>query len=516
MYFPTTKTQLFLSNIEEFPQSIPNSNAVSIANTLLYRTANLSISGYLSESTLHVLSTRKTKPSTNSFIELNTNTIGLISQNSPTVSCLKSPQNSTKNKSKPKYVRFSSDKNIRYFLKAEPPESCKEDPVIDYTQFTDSEPEDIFEYDSDTNSDLDVTTKTVLFVEENGPVCSYSTSDPRKVYLEKVTFDEKDNIVFGIIKVHNFGFEKNVIIRYTFDLWKTINEINADFVGVASKPTLTWIGQDIFSFALKIPQVVINRKCFSKKTYLEFCVKYHVNQQEHWDNNDGKNYTYRLISSLPKNTKEKELLDTSKKTSSCFIEDDFLYTKSPSIPLFSTRNFLNAPKPLQFAPYAPEIKQQSLEKASGIGYVLKNRENVLSNQKGFIYGDIYPSSVQQPLHPSPYQSPSLKPLESTSIFEFDSDTIFTDLESTSLSKTSPINIPSLVKIHTNELSSASSSPIYSNIQLASQSIAGSPSMARPISPSQQKIDSTTEKTLNKYGYQRYSSSPLAESSPLIY
>lgn len=80
-----------------------------------------------------------------------------------------------------------------------------------------------------------------------------------------------DGIIKIIISVKNLAMHKKVTIRYTTDNWISHNDIDAEWQ---------------FSF--------FDRDCFycylNADDSIEFAVRYQVNDQEYWINNDGNNY----------------------------------------------------------------------------------------------------------------------------------------------------------------------------------------------------------------------------------
>lgn len=87
--------------------------------------------------------------------------------------------------------------------------------------------------------------------------------------------------MYGRIRVRNLTFEKCIIVRYTFDGWRSIEDIIATFIPGASNTTT-----DTFFFHILPPKRDVERK-------MEFAICYRVCGCEYWDNNFGDNY--RLI-----------------------------------------------------------------------------------------------------------------------------------------------------------------------------------------------------------------------------
>ncbi|XP_023033410.1 protein phosphatase 1 regulatory subunit 3C-B isoform X2 [Drosophila willistoni] len=102
------------------------------------------------------------------------------------------------------------------------------------------------------------------------------------VSLENVIVKDEESIVVGTIKVKNIDFQKEIIVRVTWDDWKSQQDIFCTFARAYGPTTCAHVVFDTFSFKITLPPS-------SKR--LEFCICYRTNDTEYWDNNDGKNYT---------------------------------------------------------------------------------------------------------------------------------------------------------------------------------------------------------------------------------
>ena len=99
-----------------------------------------------------------------------------------------------------------------------------------------------------------------------------------------------DQYLHGTLWVTNASYWKNVTVKYTFNRWVNTYEYEAqhrchsnDFRNI-----------DQFEFSIDIPHDVDR---------IDFVLRYHVNGQEYWDNNEGKNYTLETqSSSIPQTT----------------------------------------------------------------------------------------------------------------------------------------------------------------------------------------------------------------------
>lgn len=105
----------------------------------------------------------------------------------------------------------------------------------------------------------------------------YQQLHEKRVMLE-TAYSDNSNYIIGTIRVVNVGFEKAVYVRYSQDDWVSSQEIQALYNATCHDVTT-----DKFNFSL-----FINNR-------LSFCLRYTVNGQEYWDNNNGANYSFNSI-----------------------------------------------------------------------------------------------------------------------------------------------------------------------------------------------------------------------------
>ncbi|CCD22420.1 putative protein phosphatase regulator PIG2 NDAI_0A02620 [Naumovozyma dairenensis CBS 421] len=110
--------------------------------------------------------------------------------------------------------------------------------------------------------------------------------------LPSQTATLKNKYIMGRVLVENIYFDKNVVVRYTWDHWNSFQEIQAIFVSNA-KQILPGSNMDVFKFLIDD----VNK--FDNKCHLEFCIQYvtrnDTERKEFWDNNDNKNYTVDVV-----------------------------------------------------------------------------------------------------------------------------------------------------------------------------------------------------------------------------
>ena len=104
------------------------------------------------------------------------------------------------------------------------------------------------------------------------------------VRTESVYLSPDKKILMGSAIVRNLAFHKLVVARFTLDYWKTTSEVVAEYnTNVRQKQVED--GCDRFTFSIKLE----DQANLENKTMF-FCVRYNVNGQEYWDNNNSINY----------------------------------------------------------------------------------------------------------------------------------------------------------------------------------------------------------------------------------
>ncbi|NWU94964.1 PR3CB phosphatase, partial [Upupa epops] len=90
----------------------------------------------------------------------------------------------------------------------------------------------------------------------------------------------QDRALSGTVKVRNLEYEKKVVVRITFDGWKSYRDVSCQYM----HSTYGSADTDIFSFELTLPKPSASRQA------TEFCIFFQCGQKVHWDNNHGRNY----------------------------------------------------------------------------------------------------------------------------------------------------------------------------------------------------------------------------------
>ncbi|KAI1631571.1 putative phosphatase regulatory subunit-domain-containing protein [Biscogniauxia mediterranea] len=194
-----------------------------------------------------------------------------------------------------KAVHFDSHlEHVRHFLQVDRPLAVS----------AGSSPAENYESDTEYPFKLDETpaTRSPPFEWEIA-VHNFPTDTPfRKALparLERVWMSPDQKSLLGSIAVANLAFQKSVVCRFTFDYWKTVSEVTAEFHHEI-RPKETECGHDRFQFSIKLSDLA---NLESKTLY--FCIRYNVNNREYWDNNNGINFQVDFRKKmLPQNGKK--------------------------------------------------------------------------------------------------------------------------------------------------------------------------------------------------------------------
>lgn len=106
----------------------------------------------------------------------------------------------------------------------------------------------------------------------------------KPVRVERVHLSADNKNLIGVVAVANLAFHKRVVARFTLDCWKTTSEVVAEFNNDVRRKHIH-DGHDRFNFTIKL----VDLANLENKTMF-FCVRYNVNGQELWDNNDFINF----------------------------------------------------------------------------------------------------------------------------------------------------------------------------------------------------------------------------------
>ncbi|KAJ2764665.1 hypothetical protein IWQ56_004403 [Coemansia nantahalensis] len=186
----------------------------------------------------------------------------------------------------PRFVHFGTDlERVRWFLKAQSPQAVCEDAVLD------DERREPWPTSAGQRAPR---AETVRLVAIQRPAPSFAAFEAAPVVVEQVVLADARRaaaVLRGSIKVHNLAFEKDVTVRYTLDGWRTVHEVPAAYsrmlaAGQSDRPSV-----DRFEFSLPLPAGAL---AGSLPATLALCARYRVAGAEHWDNNCGSNYSFRI------------------------------------------------------------------------------------------------------------------------------------------------------------------------------------------------------------------------------
>ncbi|CAO3701238.1 unnamed protein product [Rhizopus stolonifer] len=181
----------------------------------------------------------------------------------------------TPKKTSKKTVRFSDDnlEQVVYFYKTLPSKSINDENQISAHDYSLSRPN----WPSKTR---------VLYNDQDSKI--------RMEHVELADGDydtSKGFLLEGRCRALNISYQKLVSVRYTFDLWSTFEETVGLFKESIPSTSNTW---DRFSFSIPIQP---------KAQTIYLALKYTVNGQDYWDNNNGSNY--QLILTPPQKEEPK-------------------------------------------------------------------------------------------------------------------------------------------------------------------------------------------------------------------
>ncbi|KAE8330964.1 putative phosphatase regulatory subunit-domain-containing protein [Aspergillus sergii] len=181
-----------------------------------------------------------------------------------------------------KAVHFDAQlEHIRHFLQLDKPQavSAGGSPVDDY----ESEAGFPFSKDQPEMTSYEWDIRLPNFPRD------VSTRAHQRVRLERLFLSPDKNTLVGVVAVANLAFHKHVAARFTFDQWKTISEVIAEYSDDVRRKQIH-DGYDRFCFSIKLDE----QANLEKKTMF-LCVRYYVNGQEFWDNNRAMNYQITFL-----------------------------------------------------------------------------------------------------------------------------------------------------------------------------------------------------------------------------
>ncbi|KOC13050.1 hypothetical protein AFLA70_276g000810 [Aspergillus flavus AF70] len=108
------------------------------------------------------------------------------------------------------------------------------------------------------------------------------------VDLVEISLLGDNRTVQGIVEVANIAYEKTVTARYSFNDWRTMDDVVAVYAGKSDR---TGQNYDLFKF-----NFAMESGENSSAITLQLCVCYVVLGHQYWDNNGGQNYHINFLS----------------------------------------------------------------------------------------------------------------------------------------------------------------------------------------------------------------------------
>ena len=126
-----------------------------------------------------------------------------------------------------------------------------------------------------------------MFNQPGGFANFFDLIHTKKVCLENAYMADKCSIK-GTIRVQNIHFQKKVTLKYTTNEWIRSFDLETKYLDGSCDGF-----SDKFTFYLSLgsPLAVGQR--------VQFCIRYLAGEDEHWDNNDGKNYVFQCLALGP-------------------------------------------------------------------------------------------------------------------------------------------------------------------------------------------------------------------------
>ncbi|EHN00135.1 Gac1p [Saccharomyces cerevisiae x Saccharomyces kudriavzevii VIN7] len=136
-------------------------------------------------------------------------------------------------------------------------------------------------------------TKTLSSSDFQGQLAKYLNGKNIKLH-SLIQSDGDSSKIMGLIYVNNLSFEKYLEIKFTFNSWKDIHYVTANYnktVNSAVDEFKFTIDLNSLKYILLIKRIItLENNTSSCPLNIELCCRYDVNEETFYDNNDGKNY----------------------------------------------------------------------------------------------------------------------------------------------------------------------------------------------------------------------------------
>lgn len=132
----------------------------------------------------------------------------------------------------------------------------------------------------------------------------------QNVKLHSLTQSEDDSSkITGLVYVNNLSFEKYLEIKFTFNSWRDIHYVTANFNRTVNSNVDEFkftIDLNSLKYILLIKRIItMENNTSSCPLNIELCCRYDVNNETYYDNNNGKNY-HLFITTFKKGTETRE------------------------------------------------------------------------------------------------------------------------------------------------------------------------------------------------------------------
>lgn len=190
-----------------------------------------------------------------------------------------------------KAVHFDSQlEHIRHFVQLDKPlaVSAETSPVDDH----DTEGEFPFGRGASRGPSIEWELRLANFPKDP------SSKAHKPVHLERLSLSPDNLNLVGVVAVANMAFNKQVAARFTFDFWKTVSEVTAEYTHDVRRKQ-AHDGFDRFTFNIKLA----DQANLENKTMFA-CIRYTVDGKEYWDNNNSMNYQVGFLQSTKSKTEQ--------------------------------------------------------------------------------------------------------------------------------------------------------------------------------------------------------------------
>lgn len=205
----------------------------------------------------------------------------------------------------PKLVRFASRlENVKMFDGRDSPSTVSlQNTPTGSPQMRDFDLSDYFSShrnftdlglsDDDDDSDSDSDTFSEYTKNKQYKVSSLNYSAPKNlydkqdmpVYLQQTTLSADKKLLLVFVMCKNLAYEKKVSVKLTYNNWQSTLIFN----NPVHVKLFTSVNFDQFKFTVPLTHL-------PSSINAQFCIKYDVNGQTHWDNNASRNFNIILTS----------------------------------------------------------------------------------------------------------------------------------------------------------------------------------------------------------------------------